>query len=210
MLGAQILARAGYDPREMANMFKTIEAEGGGGGPEWLSSHPEPGQPLQRHHEGGGDAARRGQSETGEFPSIQARCATCRRRTPPSKSPRRQARRRATRRPPGPPAAPIEVDPRRRHSTERRRRQLSPRRCPVELASVRRQNTRDLCPGGRILPEQTAERRSRTACKSASTQGTGNLQRDTEGAGAGLFAQQPGAALVRATAGATSSSGRRR
>src|SRR5687768_15551747 len=43
ILGAQILARAGYDPREMANMFKTIEAQGGGGGPEWLSSHPNPG-----------------------------------------------------------------------------------------------------------------------------------------------------------------------
>jgi Zn-dependent protease with chaperone function len=43
ILGAQILARAGYDPRQMANMFKTIEAQGGGGGPEWLSSHPNPG-----------------------------------------------------------------------------------------------------------------------------------------------------------------------
>src|SRR6185503_13460246 len=43
ILGAQILARAGYDPREMANMFKTIEREGGGGGPEWMSSHPNPG-----------------------------------------------------------------------------------------------------------------------------------------------------------------------
>jgi beta-barrel assembly-enhancing protease len=43
ILGAQIMARAGYDPREMASMFKTIEAEGGGGGPEWLSSHPNPG-----------------------------------------------------------------------------------------------------------------------------------------------------------------------
>ena len=32
ILGAQILARAGYNPAEMANMFKTIEAEGGGGG----------------------------------------------------------------------------------------------------------------------------------------------------------------------------------
>src|SRR5207342_3237681 len=29
LLGAQILARAGYDPRQMANMFKTIEAQGG-------------------------------------------------------------------------------------------------------------------------------------------------------------------------------------
>ena len=44
LLGAQMMARAGYDPREMANMFKTIEAEGGGsGGPEFLSSHPNPG-----------------------------------------------------------------------------------------------------------------------------------------------------------------------
>ena len=43
LLGAQIMARAGYDPREMANMFKTIQAEGGRSGPEWLSSHPDPG-----------------------------------------------------------------------------------------------------------------------------------------------------------------------
>jgi beta-barrel assembly-enhancing protease len=43
ILGAQIMARAGYDPRDMANMFQTIQAKGGGGGPEWLSSHPNPG-----------------------------------------------------------------------------------------------------------------------------------------------------------------------
>jgi Zn-dependent protease with chaperone function len=43
ILGAQIMARAGYDPRQMANMFKTIESQGGSGGPEWLSSHPNPG-----------------------------------------------------------------------------------------------------------------------------------------------------------------------
>ena len=41
-LGAQILANAGYDPMDLANMFKTIEKESGGGGPEWLSSHPSP------------------------------------------------------------------------------------------------------------------------------------------------------------------------
>jgi Zn-dependent protease with chaperone function len=42
-LGAQIMARAGYDPRDMANMFRTIERQSGSGGPEWLSSHPNPG-----------------------------------------------------------------------------------------------------------------------------------------------------------------------
>lgn len=41
-LGAQIMARAGYDPRDLANMFKTIEQQGGGGTPEFLSDHPNP------------------------------------------------------------------------------------------------------------------------------------------------------------------------
>jgi hypothetical protein len=41
--GSHILARAGYDPRDMANMFKTIEKQGGSGGPQWLSDHPNPG-----------------------------------------------------------------------------------------------------------------------------------------------------------------------
>ncbi len=43
LLGAQIMARAGYDPRQMANMFQTIEKQGNSQGPEWLSSHPDPG-----------------------------------------------------------------------------------------------------------------------------------------------------------------------
>ena len=41
--GAQIMARAGYDPIDMANMFKTIQKQGGSGGPQWLSDHPDPG-----------------------------------------------------------------------------------------------------------------------------------------------------------------------
>ena len=42
LLGAQIMARAGYDPRNMANMFRTIARRSGNGGPEWLSDHPNP------------------------------------------------------------------------------------------------------------------------------------------------------------------------
>jgi beta-barrel assembly-enhancing protease len=41
--GAQLMARAGYDPHDMANMFKTIQQQGGSNGPEWLSDHPDPG-----------------------------------------------------------------------------------------------------------------------------------------------------------------------
>jgi hypothetical protein len=45
LLGAQIMAKAGYDPRQLARMFETIEKEskGGGGTPQWMSSHPNPG-----------------------------------------------------------------------------------------------------------------------------------------------------------------------
>jgi len=46
LLGAQIMARAGYDPRALAHMFETIEQEtksSGGGGPQWMNSHPNPG-----------------------------------------------------------------------------------------------------------------------------------------------------------------------
>ncbi len=41
--GSHLMALAGYDAREMANMFRTIEKQGGSNGPEWLSDHPNPG-----------------------------------------------------------------------------------------------------------------------------------------------------------------------
>lgn len=47
ILGAQIMARTGYDPREMASMFRTIEQEGGNRAPEFLSNHPNPGNRAQ-------------------------------------------------------------------------------------------------------------------------------------------------------------------
>jgi hypothetical protein len=43
ILGSHIMATAGYDPRDLANMFRTIAQQGGSHGPEWLSSHPDPG-----------------------------------------------------------------------------------------------------------------------------------------------------------------------
>src|SRR5262245_47122147 len=46
LLGAQMMAKAGYDPRALAHMFETIakQTEGSGGGtPQWMSSHPNPG-----------------------------------------------------------------------------------------------------------------------------------------------------------------------
>ncbi len=42
LLGAQLMTRAGYDAKDMANMFRTIQKQGSNG-PEWLSDHPDPG-----------------------------------------------------------------------------------------------------------------------------------------------------------------------
>lgn len=48
LLGAQIMARAGYDPRDLARMFEAIERESKGNTPpQWLSSHPNPGNRQQ-------------------------------------------------------------------------------------------------------------------------------------------------------------------
>ena len=49
ILGARIMADAGYDPRDLANMFRTIANQSGGGrSPEWLSSHPDPGNRFEK------------------------------------------------------------------------------------------------------------------------------------------------------------------
>jgi predicted Zn-dependent protease len=48
VLGSRIMANAGYDPRDLANMFRTIEQQSGGGrAPEWLSTHPNPGNRFE-------------------------------------------------------------------------------------------------------------------------------------------------------------------
>src|SRR5262245_19070506 len=51
LLGSQIMAKAGYDPRALAHMFQTIEQEskaaGAEGTPQWMSSHPNPGNRTQ-------------------------------------------------------------------------------------------------------------------------------------------------------------------
>src|SRR2546430_14090390 len=48
LLGSHIMANAGYDPRDLANMFKTIERQSGGGGGGFLSDHPSPANRYER------------------------------------------------------------------------------------------------------------------------------------------------------------------
>ncbi|HEX6880284.1 MAG TPA: M48 family metallopeptidase, partial [Terriglobales bacterium] len=42
-VGAIMMYKAGYDPRALAEFFKTLAQQGGGGGPQFLSDHPNPG-----------------------------------------------------------------------------------------------------------------------------------------------------------------------
>ena len=47
LLGAQMMARAGYNPLEMARFFEKLAAQGGSRGPSFLASHPDPGDRMK-------------------------------------------------------------------------------------------------------------------------------------------------------------------
>jgi Peptidase family M48 len=74
ILGSHIMAAAGYDPRDMANMFKTIEKTSGNGGPQFMSDHPNPANRYQYiNQEAQTLRVVNPVSDTREFTSIQAR-----------------------------------------------------------------------------------------------------------------------------------------
>ena len=74
LLGAQIMARTGYDPRAMASMFRTIEREGGARGPEWLSNHPNPGNRSEYiTREAESLRVENAMNDTRQFQNVQAR-----------------------------------------------------------------------------------------------------------------------------------------
>ena len=53
-LGFRYMTRIGYDPHEMTEMFKTLDRMSGNGArgtPEWLSTHPDPGNRVAKTNE---------------------------------------------------------------------------------------------------------------------------------------------------------------
>ena len=113
LLGAQIMARAGYDPRDLARMFETIQAQSkGSGGPEWMSSHPNPGNRSAyiAQEAAHADASRRRRTRASS-PSVKRELASL----PPAKSMADLARGNARRR---------------RRQRARRRSGASATRCP--------------------------------------------------------------------------------
>ena len=84
LLGARMMAQAGYNPIEMARFFEKLEAQGGRGGPSFLSDHPNPGNriqvvqeeisfmPRRNLHRGDGDL-RASESRIGSLPASTAK-----------------------------------------------------------------------------------------------------------------------------------------
>jgi hypothetical protein len=71
LLGAQIMARAGYDPRALAHMFETIEKQSkGGSGPQWMSSHPNPGNRTVYINQEASKLTIGTPADTSDFPAI--------------------------------------------------------------------------------------------------------------------------------------------
>jgi beta-barrel assembly-enhancing protease len=76
LLGTQLMARAGYDPRQMANMFRTIQQSGGNSGPEFLSDHPDPGNRYNAIMREAGSLRIGGGASTGPaFDAVRSRLA---------------------------------------------------------------------------------------------------------------------------------------
>ena len=84
ILGARMMAKAGYNPIEMARFFEKLEAQGGRGGPQFLSDHPNPGNrmraiqeeiqymPRSNFSEGNGNELQSIKSRIGSLPAQSA------------------------------------------------------------------------------------------------------------------------------------------
>ncbi len=75
IVGARMLAAAGYNPVEMATFFQKLEQAGGRGGPEFFSSHPNPGNRVKAVTEEiqGYREASQYVTNTAEFPKMKQR-----------------------------------------------------------------------------------------------------------------------------------------
>ena len=82
LLGSQIMARAGYDPRDLAQMFETIQKQGNGAPPQWLSSHPNPGNRTQYITQEAGQLQIARSPDQSGFEAVKRRFASL----PPAKS----------------------------------------------------------------------------------------------------------------------------
>ncbi len=118
-LGARIMAKAGYNPLEMARFFEKLAAEGGSRPPVFLSTHPDPGRrtELVQAEMATFPAGQYGY-ETGDFNSSQTLVARLPAPNPPAQ-PQAQVAAAAAQSRPQPPSAGFERLTTNRYSIER-------------------------------------------------------------------------------------------
>jgi Zn-dependent protease with chaperone function len=75
IVGAQMMARAGYDPMEMVSFFELLNSQERGRSVEFLSDHPNPANRANRVRQEAQalGAVRRASTSTGEFQDVQRR-----------------------------------------------------------------------------------------------------------------------------------------
>jgi hypothetical protein len=175
ILGSQIMARAGYDPRDMARMFETIEKQGGGGGPEFLSSHPNPGNRAAAISKEAQMLRVQGNANTGQFAAIKSRLGDM----SPAYTAEQIARGQARTRPVGTAGRVVRVDP-----PSAQLRTHSPAdflrvSVPANWDAIGSNDAATYVPDGAFFEDQ-GHTAFTHGVQFGVVQGSGNLQRDTQ------------------------------
>jgi peptidase M48-like protein len=178
LMGAQIMARAGYNPTEMANMFRTIEKEGGGGGPEWMSSHPNPGNRYNAISQEARSLRVNGNANTGQFQSVQARLSEM----SPALTAEQIAKGQKTggNRPIGTGGRPVRVDPPSNSYRVRNPTDFLRVSVPANWDEVDARDGVTYAPNGAFFRGDNGATAFTHGVQFGVTRGSGNLQRDTQ------------------------------
>jgi hypothetical protein len=192
LLGAQMLARAGYEPREMANMFKTIESEGGGGGPQWMSSHPNPGNRYAAITKEAESLQVQGKADTSQFEGIQARLKELGPSYTAEQIKKGQAKSGNT--PTGSTgntAPAVKVDPPSSQWQTQSPAKFFQVSIPSNWSAVNGGGSATYAPKGAVFSSRNGESAFTHGVQFGTAQGTGNLERDTQSILSGFARSNP-------------------
>jgi hypothetical protein len=177
LMGAQIMARAGYDPRQMAAMFQTIEKQGGNSGPEWLSDHPNPGNRYAAiNQEAASLDVARNASPVRELDSVHARLQ----RLPPAMTAEQAARHAQQRGPTGSTGEIGNVSMPSREWTTYQPGNFMRISVPSNWRQIGSGNTVTYAPDGGFVQTRDGHSAFTHGVEIGVTQGNGNLQQSTD------------------------------
>ena len=168
LLGAQIMARSGYDPRAMATMFRRSRRKAAVARPGVAEQPPESRQPrpTTSPRKRRRCASRTRSTTRGTSRTCRRGCGRCRRRRPRRKSPAARGNR-IPRGRPEPAAEPAGCVARRRHATDLQRRGPLPDLRASNWREMPSENQVTFAPEGAYGDDQQRRTSSPTASRSA-------------------------------------------